>query len=77
MARLRRRGGGSNVLDSPLLAAAHLLNILKSQPQFEPIQAGELVTTGTLVSPPPLIHTGETWITELQGSSCRDCRFTR
>lgn len=60
------RGSGSNVLDSPLLAAAHLLNILKSQPQFRPLQAGELVTTGTLVSPPP-VHQGETWITELSG----------
>jgi 2-keto-4-pentenoate hydratase len=60
------RGSGSNVLDSPLLAASHLLNILKSQPQFLPIQAGELVTTGTLVSPPP-VHQGETWITELSG----------
>ncbi len=60
------KGSGSNVLDSPLLAATHLLNILTSQPQFRPVQAGELVTTGTLVSPPP-IHRGETWITELSG----------
>jgi 2-oxo-3-hexenedioate decarboxylase len=60
------RGTGSNVLDSPLLAATHLLNILTSQPQFRPIQAGELVTTGTLVSP-PLIHRGETYTTELSG----------
>jgi 2-keto-4-pentenoate hydratase len=64
--KVEAQGGGSNVLDSPLLAAAHLLNILNSQPRFEPIQAGELVTTGTLVSP-PLIHNGETWITELSG----------
>ena len=60
------RGGGSNVLDSPLLAAAHLLQLLARQPQFEPLQAGELVTTGTLLSP-PLIYSGETWTTEPSG----------
>ena len=64
--RVEAQGGGSNVLGSPLLAAAHLLHLLEEQPQFEPIQAGEIVTTGTLVSP-PLIHAGETWVTELRG----------
>ncbi len=54
------------MLDSPLLAAAHLLQVLKHQALFEPVQAGELVTTGTLLSPPP-IHAGETWTTELSG----------
>jgi len=50
-------------LDEPAgsLAIGHL-----SQPRFEPIQAGELVTTGTLTSPSP-IHGGETWTTELSG----------
>lgn len=60
------QGGGGNVLGSPLLATAHLLQLLKHQPQFEPVRAGELVTTGTLVSP-PLVHPGETWSTELSG----------
>jgi 2-keto-4-pentenoate hydratase len=60
------QGRGSNVLDSPLLAAAHLFNVLKDQHQFAPVQAGELVTTGTLLSP-PLVHSGETWVTELSG----------
>jgi len=59
-------GGGSNVLESPLFAAAHLLRLLKDQQQFEPIQAGELVTTGTLTSP-GAIRAGETWQTELSG----------
>ena len=63
---VRAEGGGANVLDSPLLAAAHLLRVLANQPEFAPVQAGELVTTGTLLSP-PLIHAGETWITELSG----------
>jgi 2-oxo-3-hexenedioate decarboxylase len=60
------QGGGSNVLDSPLLVAAHLLNLLKHQQEFEPIRAGELVTTGTLTPALP-IRAGETWTTELSG----------
>jgi len=60
------QGGGSNVLDSPLLVVVHLLRILKSQQRFEPIQAGELVTTGTLTRALP-IRAGETWTTELSG----------
>jgi 2-oxo-3-hexenedioate decarboxylase len=60
------QGAGSNVLDSPVLAAAHLLHVLKHQQLFEPIQAGELVTTGTLTPALP-IRAGETWTTELSG----------
>lgn len=60
------QGSGANVLGSPLLAAAHLLRVLTRQPQFEPIQAGEIVTTGTLV-PPPSAQPGATWKTELSG----------
>jgi 2-oxo-3-hexenedioate decarboxylase len=59
-------GSGSNVLDSPLLAAAHLLRVLEDRPGFEPIRAGELVTTGSLTSP-GRICVGETWSTELSG----------
>lgn len=59
------KGGGSNVLGSPLLAAAHFLNLLKDQ-RSEPLAAGELVTTGTLL-PPPLIRAGEIWTTDLSG----------
>ena len=64
--RVEAQGGGSNVLDSPLLVAAHLLNLLKHQQGFEPIRAGELVTTGTLTAALP-IRAGETWTTELSG----------
>jgi 2-keto-4-pentenoate hydratase len=60
------QGGGGNVLDSPLLAAAHLVHMLKDQPLFEPIEAGELVTTGTLTSALP-IRAGESWTTALSG----------
>jgi 2-oxo-3-hexenedioate decarboxylase len=49
-----------------LLVAAHLVHLLQSQQQFAPLQAGELVTTGTLTSALP-IRAGETWTTELTG----------
>jgi 2-oxo-3-hexenedioate decarboxylase len=60
------RGVGANALDSPLLAAGHLLDVLKDQHLFDPILAGEIVTTGTLV-PPPAVCPGDTWSTELGG----------
>ena len=63
---VRAPGTGANVLGSPILAALHLINVLKDQPQFQPIQAGEVVTTGTLLSPPS-ISAGDRWVTELSG----------
>jgi 2-oxo-3-hexenedioate decarboxylase len=59
-------GAGANVLDSPLMAALHLVRVLRDQPFFEPIRAGEIVTTGTLTPALP-IHAGETWTTSLSG----------
>jgi 2-oxo-3-hexenedioate decarboxylase len=60
------QGAGANVLGSPLLAALHLLKVLNDLEGFEPVVAGELVTTGTLLSPPS-IRPGETWTTALSG----------
>jgi 2-oxo-3-hexenedioate decarboxylase len=68
-------GGGFNVLDSPLLAFAHLLTVLKGLPQFEPVQAGEIVTTGTLTAALP-IHPGETWSTSFSGLGVDGLRVT-
>ncbi len=59
-------GGGANVLDSPLLALAHLVHVLAGLPQFPPIGPGEVVTTGTLTPALP-IQAGETWSTVLTG----------
>jgi 2-oxo-3-hexenedioate decarboxylase len=53
-------GTGANVLDSPLLAYAHLAERLARQDRFPPVQAGEIVTTGTLTPLFP-IAAGETW----------------
>jgi 2-keto-4-pentenoate hydratase len=63
---VRERGKGSNVLGSPLTAVAHLIAVLAKQSRTKPLQAGELVTTGTLTTA-LAIHAGETWTTELEG----------
>lgn len=62
----REVGRGSNVLGSPLLAIAHLVSVLAKQPDYQPLQAGELVTTGTITAAYD-IRPGETWRSELKG----------
>jgi 2-oxo-3-hexenedioate decarboxylase len=62
---VRDRGRGANALGSPLAAVAHLASVLAAQ-RAPAIQAGELVTTGTLTQA-PLIRAGETWTTALDG----------
>ena len=62
----RERGLGSNVLGSPLRAVAHLISVISEQPHALPLQAGELVTTGTLTAAVP-IHAGQNWATKLDG----------
>jgi 2-oxo-3-hexenedioate decarboxylase len=59
-------GSGANVLGSPLLAFAHLAEILARLPQLPPVGAGELVTTGTLTAALP-VRAGERWRTRLDG----------
>jgi 2-keto-4-pentenoate hydratase len=61
-------GGGANVLDSPLLAFAHLAELLAEQSRFAPVQAGEIVTTGSLTAMFP-VAAGEVWSTTLDGIS--------
>jgi len=65
-----RRGGavidtgiGANVLDSPALSLVHLARVLTGQPQFPPLVAGEIVTTGTLTDAWP-VAPGETWTSD-------------
>ena len=64
--RLADTGKGANVLGSPLAAVAHLLGVLARQPQYPPLGANEIVTTGSLTAALP-IKPGETWCTELDG----------
>ena len=55
-------GVGANVLDSPLLALGHLVNLLKDRP----LAAGEIVTTGVITDAHP-VRPGEVWRTRLSG----------
>ncbi len=64
--RLIETGKGSNVLGSPLAAIAHLLSVLAAQPNYAPLQAGEIVTTGTITTAQS-VQPGETWQSEVQG----------
>ena len=63
---VRDTGRGSNALGGPLDAVAHLIAVLAKQPEAKALQAGELVTTGTLTVALP-IRAGETWSTALEG----------
>jgi 2-oxo-3-hexenedioate decarboxylase len=63
---VREVGRGSNVLGSPLAAIAHLSAVLAKQSQYQPLQANEMITTGTLTRALS-VHAGETWRTELEG----------
>ena len=53
-------GVGANVLDSPVLAVAHLADVLARHPAHPPLQPGEIVTTGTITDAWP-VTPGETW----------------
>jgi 2-keto-4-pentenoate hydratase len=57
------RGTGSDVLDSPVLALVHLARVLATQPQFAPLAAGEVITTGSLTDAWP-VSAGETWTSD-------------
>ena len=59
-------GVGANALDHPALALAFLADIVASQPEAAPIDAGEIVTTGTLTAALP-VKPGETWRTDTEG----------
>jgi 2-oxo-3-hexenedioate decarboxylase len=49
-----------NVLGHPALVLPHLASLLAGQPAFEPLQAGEIITTGTITDA-WAIAPGETW----------------
>jgi 2-oxo-3-hexenedioate decarboxylase len=59
-------GAARNVLDGPLFALAHLIDVLAKDPASPPLAAGEIITTGTLTQA-PRVHPGEVWSTELTG----------
>lgn len=53
-------GVGANVLDSPARAIAHLADVLDQHPGHSRLEAGEIVTTGTITDAWP-VSPGETW----------------
>ena len=63
---LSQRGGGALVLDSPLLALRHLIELLANDPYNPPLRAGEVVSTGTLTLAMP-VSAGEIWTTKVTG----------
>jgi 2-oxo-3-hexenedioate decarboxylase len=63
---LADRGFGTNALGHPAAALGFLADVLAGQPQFEPLHAGEIVTTGTLTAALP-IAAGQTWRYALEG----------
>jgi len=64
--RVVDRGHASNVLDGPLLALRHLVELLTRDAVNPPLAAGEIVSTGTLTKAMP-IAPGQTWTTKPTG----------
>lgn len=62
------KGSGVNVLGSPLLALQHLVDVLNLQPENDRLEAGEIVTTGTITRALS-IAPGQVWRTSLEGIS--------
>ena len=59
-------GTAMSVLDGPLSALAHLVRLLDRDPDNPQLQAGEIVTTGTVTRAFPVAG-GQTWTTEING----------
>jgi 2-oxo-3-hexenedioate decarboxylase len=64
--KLVQRGSGSLVLDSPLRALRHLVELLANDAHNPPLCAGEVISTGTLTLAMP-VNPGERWTTRVAG----------
>ncbi len=60
------RGSAANVLGGPLKALRHFVAGLDERPLARGIEAGDLVTTGTVTRAFP-VENGETWTTRIDG----------
>jgi 2-keto-4-pentenoate hydratase len=67
-------GRAANVLDGPLFALRHLVQLLASDSVNPPLAAGEIVTTGTLTRAFP-VAAGEVWTTRLTGIPLEGARI--
>ena len=65
---LRSAGFGSDVWGSPVHALRQLNQILHGQPQFTPLAAGEIITTGAWADVLP-VEPGQSWATAFSGVS--------
>ena len=63
---LADHGRAANVLGGPVSALRHLVQVLEADRLNPPLDAGEIVTTGTLTRAFPVAE-GETWTTGLTG----------
>lgn len=61
-----QEGGGKNVLDNPALCLVEFASAVPAQAGTEPLQPGELISTGSLTVAPP-IAPGERWSIVAQG----------
>ena len=59
-------GSGRNSLRSPALCLGELASAIARRPGEEPLLGGELVSTGTLTEPQPILP-GETWTARVEG----------
>ena len=67
-------GFAKNVLDGPLKALRHLLLMLENDPYNSDVQAGEIITTGTLTRAFP-VQPGQIWRSELFGINLPSARL--
>jgi 2-oxo-3-hexenedioate decarboxylase len=68
-------GHAANVLDGPVSALRHLVDLLARDSVNPPLAAGEIVTTGTLTRAMP-VKPGETWSTALRGIALDGIRLS-
>ena len=65
---LKDHGVGANVLDGPLQALLHFVQALRSTPGAPMLQAGDVITTGTLTDAHP-VKSGDTWHSEISADN--------
>jgi len=68
-------GFGSDLIESPVHAILRMHQMLQSQPQFAPLGAGEIITTGSWIRPLP-IQAGQTWISAFSGVALQGLTVT-
>ncbi len=59
-------GSGKNALRNPALCVGELASAIARQPGAEPLEAGEIISTGTLTNPHP-VAAGEVWRADVEG----------